>query len=730
MGRKVLRKTGAVGWVVSLALVCLAGCRPIPTPGPTAEGVEEEMAKQAQQAVTVANAGIVMQLDDLMHFRIAPPHGETTVVDGWAEVETGGAVVDQFAVEAGSLRREPVTTDLGPAQRFTVSGVADLPGGGRVRRTLTVDTYEQWPSALVVRASYTNLSDTPVTPDRIADPLLQLDSSQTDADMAPNDFWSFQGASVEWGQDFAFALPSFFARDNYLGHPDGGEGGGIPLVYVWNPQVGVALAHVEPAPRLLYMPVTGGSRNGARIGLEDREPPVIPPGGQAEGVRTLLSIHRGDFFDPLALYADVLAAQGLRPGEPNAEDYAPAWCSWGYEFEVRPEEMLGVVPKLKELGITWATLDDRWFDSYGDWNPRSDTFPGGEDQMWAMVEALHEAGIHAQVWWYPLAVEDGVGGYESHRYVVADVAKEHPDWLCHNADGSVARNNRGTAILDPAIPGVQTYIVEMTRRFIEDWGFDGHKLDNIYLVPPCYDSPYHERPEDSIEAFATVHRLIHETTRELKPHSVTQICPCGTPPTFSLLPHYDQAVTADPTSSLQVRRRIKFYKALRGPRAAVFADHVELSDGGMDFASAIGTGGVPGTKFVWPEDPQVRERVHEWHGLNREREALWRQWFSLYNRYRLSEGAYLNLYDIAHDVPEAHVIRKDERLYYAFYTPETGDRFEGVIELRGLENQGYQLTELASGGISGANLGLVQGPVATLQVAFEGALLIEAAPAK
>jgi len=70
-------------------------------------------------------------------------------------------------------------------------------------------------------------------------------------------------------------------------------------------------------------------------------------------------------------------------------------------------------------------------------------------------------------------------------------------------------------------------------------------------VPPCYNfPPHHERPEDSLAAFAEVYSLIHETTRMLKPHSVTQICSCGTPPTFSLLPHYDQTVTADPTSSI------------------------------------------------------------------------------------------------------------------------------------------------------------------------------------
>jgi alpha-galactosidase len=674
--------------------------------------------------VLIEHAGVVMELDDAMHYRLGPEKGESIVVDGWAELAINGEAVDRFALEVDNVRHEEVTTDLGQAQRLTVSGIADLPGGGRLRRILSVDAYAQWPNALILQARYENLSDAPVALDRLTDTVLRLDSSRTDPAQEPNDFWSFQGAAVGWGQDFAAAMPSFLTRDNYLGHLDGAEGGGIPVLYVWNRQMGVALAHVEPAPQLWYMPVQGGSRDGVRLALENREPDVIPPGGSIAGLRTLVSVHQGDFYEPLALYAEVLAVQGLRPAEPSAEDYAPAWCSWGYEFDVRPEEVLGVIPKLKELGITWATLDDRWFDRYGDWNPRADTFPGGEAQMRAMVDALHEAGLKAQIWWYPLAVEDGVGEYESHAYGTADVVKEHPDWLCRNADGSVARNNRGLAILDPAVPGVQEYVVGLTRRFIEDWGFDGHKLDNIYIVPPCYNSPYHEQPDDSLAAFAEVYRLIQETTRQLKAQSVTQVCPCGTTPTFSLLPHYDQAVTADPTSSAQVRQRIKVYKALLGPRAAVFADHVELSDGGTDFASGIGTGGVPGTKFVWPEDPEVRQRVQEWQGLDPAKETLWKQWFGLYNQHRLSEGEYLNLYDLAYDVPEGHAIRKGDHLYYAFYTPRADDRFDGTVELRGLEEQTYRLTDY----VNGRDLGTVQGPTATLAASFTGSLLIEAVP--
>src|SRR6202044_2591125 len=105
-------------------------------------------------------------------------------------------------------------------------------------------------------------------------------------------------------------------------------------------------------------------------------------------------------------------------------------------------------------------------------------------------------------------------------------------------------------------------------------------------------------------AMGEVYKTIFQTTRAIKPESVTQACPCGTPPSLAWLPFIDQAVTADPVGATQVRRRIKMYKALLGPQSAVYGDHVELSgmtpigndwrEHGDDFASTIGAGGAGG----------------------------------------------------------------------------------------------------------------------------------------
>ena len=149
----------------------------------------------------------------------------------------------------------------------------------------------------------------------------------------------------------------------------------------------------------------------------------------------------------------------------------------------------------------------------------------------------------------------------------------------------------------------------------------------------------------------------------------------------------NQSVASDPESSWQVRLKGKTLKALMGASAAYAGDHVELSDRGDDFASTVGIGAVVSTKFTWPADPRPENGLL----LTPAKETEWRRWIALYKEKRLPEGGYRGeLYDIAFDRPEAHVVEKDGQLYYAFYA----DRWDGPIELRGLGRGRYSRRRL------------------------------------
>ncbi|HXM92946.1 MAG TPA: alpha-galactosidase [Candidatus Dormibacteraeota bacterium] len=616
-------------------------------------------------------------------------------------------------------------------------------GHAGLQEALTIEVYDDFPALALLSATLRNIGQKDVILDSVSLQRHRLNAHLGDAQAAPHEMWSFHGSSLKWGKDDVLPVPAKFSQENPFGIPVevGGDlgrvGGGIPVVAFWTRNVGEAIGHIETLPLVLSIPVATTNDESVLTSVRLAAKTMLKPGDVYSTPRTFLAVYKGDYYQPLSMWSNAVEREGLARPANNEENYAVSWCGWGYESDVTPSQMLATIPKLKELGIHWATLDDRWFNNYGDWKPRTDTFPG--DAIQKMASNFHARGIKLQLWWLPLAVEDGHHGYGGQKFVVSEVVKEHPDWLVLDKNGKPARMTRNLATLCPAVPGVRAYYKQLTERFIRDWGFDGHKLDNIYATPPCYNPKHHHKsPLDSVYAMGEVYKTIFETTRALKPDSVTQSCPCGTPPSLAWFRYMDQAVTADPVGSVQVRRRIKMYKALLGPRAAIYGDHVELTriigegdkeqDLGDDFASTLGTGGVLGTKFTWPDYGPKLKDVY----LKPDKEAHWKKWIDLYNAKMLSKGNFRDLYVYGYDLPEAYAIEKDGSMFYAFYAPEkvslkktTGEKWRGEVELRGLEaGKNYKIADY----VNNRDYGLVAGPTAKLTVEFMENLLLEAAP--
>ncbi len=653
-------------------------------------------------------------------------------------------------VTAGGNQIAPVTFDVGHPQisephgrlgtkgkRVEVSGKTSV---GEVQETLIVEVYDDYPNVALLSASVKNTGTSALRLNAIDLDRHRLNASLADSKAAANDMWSFHGSSIDWGRDTIFRVPAKFSQQNQMGSMVevkgdlGRVGGGIPVVAFWTKTVGEAIGHVETIPLVLSIPVKTESDGHVDASVHLTPETTLQPGEVYSTPETFTTVYSGDYYEALRVYSDLIDGEGLKKSTTNSEDYAVSWCGWGYLANVTPAQMLGTIPKLKEFGIHWATLDDRWFNNYGDWQPRTDTFPG--DEIRKMVQQFHQQGIKVQLWWLPLAVEDGGPGYESHPYTVSAVVKQHPDWLILDKNGKPARMTRNLASLCPAVPEVRGYYQQLTEKFIRDWDFDGHKLDNIYTVPACYNPKHHHKsPYDSVYAMGEVYKTIFETTRALKADSVTQSCPCGTPPSIAWLRYLDQAVTADPVGSVQVRQRVKMYKALMGPNSAVYGDHVELTqitnpngderDNGSDFASTVGTGGVVGTKFAWPDYGPKLSDVY----LTPQKEEHWKKWIALYNDKMLSRGTFRNLYVYGYDVPEGYAIEKNGAMYYAFYAPSPASTsqhaqvaaWSGEIELRGLAPGKYHVVDY----VDGKDLGVVSSPDAKLQTSFTDHLLLE-----
>jgi alpha-galactosidase len=603
---------------------------------------------------------------------------------------------------------KPVTDIRGKGKRTIVRG-RFRQKGYVIEKILSITAYDSFPDRAVVSVQYINKGRREIKVVKWVNNSYAIESTGD----SPA-FWSFQGSSTSERKDWILAVDSFFYQKNFMGMNNTDYGGGIPLVDLWRKNGGIAVGHVEPVPRLVSLPVEKDKYDRwANISVEHEYPDllVFAPGDTLKTDTTFVMVHNGDCFAPLQAYSKFMQASGIKaaPVEPDA--YEAVWCAWGYEQKFTVDEILGTLPKVKELGLKWIDIDYGYHQAEGDWDVDRAKFPHGNADMRKLVDHLHALGLKAKLWWAPLAVDP-----------CSKLLAQNPDILLQNKDGSPQFITFWDSyFMSPAYYKTIEHTRDVLKMFLQDWDFDGLKMDGMHLncVPPDYN-PQHKLlyPEQSNEKLPEFFRMIYKTAKSYKPHAVLQICPCGDAMSFFNMPWTNQTVASDPSTSWQIRLKGKTYKALLG-RTAYYGDHVELSDGGNDFASQVGVGAVLGTKFTWPKDNPYATEGH--FVMTPEKQRIWKKWIGIYYRKMLSKEIYLgDLYDIGYDKPETHVIRKSDTLFYAFYSP----RWKGNIELRGLAKGDYQIRDY----VNGIDLGMVNSNHPVIAVSFEKYLLLEASP--
>jgi alpha-galactosidase len=577
-----------------------------------------------------------------------------------------------------------------------------------IEKTVELIFFEQYPGLAVLQVHYRNNGPAALK-------VIGWRNAAHELADTPGGFWSFSGATHEDRRDWVQPLKADFDQRNSLRMAASDYGGGIPMANIWRRDVGLAVGHLEPIPRLLDLPVRKTTK-GARIAIESTQTVKLESGKSLSTDRTFLVAHNGDHFAPLTQYRQFLQEEGIVAPKTPESAFAPVWCAWGYEREFTVEQIVATLPKVRELGFEWAVLDDGWQNNEGDWYIDRRKFPLGDESMRAFVKAIRAQGLRPRLWIAPLAADPG-----------SDVLHDHADMLLLDENGAVQNVSWWNALTQcPAYQPTIDYYVALTKKIIGDWGFEGLKLDGQHLnsVAPCYNKAHHhQHPTESVEKLGAFWAAIHQAARAANAEAVVELCPCGTVFNFHNLPATDQYPSSDPLSSWQVRSKGKTFKAISGRGSSFAGDHVELSDNGNDFASSVGIGAVISTKFTWPKDTEhpVESLPPGGYVLTPAKEALWRKWVGLYKQHMLPMGEYLGgLYDIGFDKPEAHAISKDGALYYAFYA----DRWDGKIPLRGLGAGKYRVHDL----FNDVDLGTVDATSNNLGTRFERFQLIKATP--
>ncbi len=574
-----------------------------------------------------------------------------------------------------------------------------------IDKILSVKVYEAFADAAYFNVQYINHSkkDLPV-----------IKWVNNDYNILPSTdttkFWSFQGSSHEDRRDWLQKVNPGFYDKNYMGMNASDYGGGIPVIDLWRKDAGIAVGNTETVAKLISLPVDYDKYATAAnmsVQYEYPEKEILKPGDTLSTFGTFVSVHQRDCFATLRNFSNYMQTKGIKPAPQEQAAYEPIWCAWGYERDFTLKEILNTLPKVKELGIKWVGLDDGYQQAEGDWHTNKEHFPGGDVEMKAFVDSIHAQGMKAVLWWAPMAADPG-----------SKVLKEHPDILVEQKNGAPQFITWWDAYyMSPTDSNVLSETKNTVKLFMQDWGFDALKLDGQYMnaVAPDYGDHNIDYPEQSFEKMPLLFKDIYQTAKSIKPEAVVEFCPCGDVMNFYHMPYANQFVASDPESSWQVRLKGKVYHALM-PQTAYFGDHVELTDTKQDFASQVGVGAVPGTKFVYPA---TGIKSKDENLLTPEKEKLFKHWLDIYNEKMLSKGIYHGeLYDLGYDYPETHCIEKDNAIYYSFYNPG----FNGTVELRGLNsNKKYTVTDY----FNNKTLGIVNGNNPQLKINFKESLLIE-----
>ncbi|MGA8762699.1 MAG: TIM-barrel domain-containing protein, partial [Candidatus Sulfotelmatobacter sp.] len=334
-----------------------------------------------------------IEFDRELHSRVVPLFGRAASKEmvPFSASETLVGIDHTWSDFAlSSSKREQVSDAFGAGQRLSLTGKS-----GNVGKRVSVTIYNDCPSIAVFDVEYTNQGTAPLEVRGWANHRYRLTSL---AAGAGSSFWSYQSGSYEKRPDWVLPLHPGFRQENYLGMNASDYGGGTPIVDVWRKDVGLAVGHIEPVPRLISLPVSMPDASHARVAVRSTREQTLDPGESFHTLRTFVSVHQGDYFHTLTEYRRLMMRQGFQMASAPDSAFGPIWCAWGYGRSVQLKQVYDTLPTAKKLGFSWVTLDDGWQNNYGDWELDPKKFPRGDTDIKALVDRIHQEGFRAQLW--------------------------------------------------------------------------------------------------------------------------------------------------------------------------------------------------------------------------------------------------------------------------------------------------------------------------------------------
>jgi alpha-galactosidase len=298
-----------------LFFIALARCGPAPRVdlGPESGGaykIRYDFNRDGE--IWFRNAQIQLRFDRDLYCRVfwrkneklysindIPPHEETAKPTHYLEVN--GKELLNFLVDYDDFGMSDIKTPFGAGKQFHIAGYAKTAAGLSIKKTLKIDSYQDYPDTALITASYTNQDpqlSIPIT--RVVQDFFRMDAARDKAGLPGYAFSSFMGSSQLPGPTNAQMLNSGFSRTDTI-TPSTPEGR-IPFLDLWTDSMGMAIGELSLPPYDLSLSLRVAPDNRVEMWLQSSQPHELKPKETLTAPRSFLMMHTGDYQVALERY--------------------------------------------------------------------------------------------------------------------------------------------------------------------------------------------------------------------------------------------------------------------------------------------------------------------------------------------------------------------------------------------------------------------------------------------
>jgi alpha-galactosidase len=205
-----------------------------------------------------------------------------------------GLDLRDFRVDYRNLGVSEIKTRFGTGKSLHLMGYAKTPSGIRIEKSLTVEFYHEYSDMALLTVTYRNLEKMQsVQIASTVSSFFRLDAARTKSGRPSYAFQGVQGKPEPNGANLFQITRNNFARTFEISSSQSGKSQAIPLLDLWNSEMGMAIGDISRQPQALVLPVKVAADQKIEISMESTAAVSLGPNEVLTTPKSFWMVHTG-----------------------------------------------------------------------------------------------------------------------------------------------------------------------------------------------------------------------------------------------------------------------------------------------------------------------------------------------------------------------------------------------------------------------------------------------------